>query len=541
MSTLESDFTLMVQPGAALPRAPGLEGLLEEAREAERAGDWDLSLACYEAALQCVRVEGDARRAAEIVRWIGSVHRERGETELALEAYDLSLTIAELNGLEDQLASGLNCVGIVKQFAGEPDVAETLYRQAKVLAMSTKNERLAAMVDQNMGALANMRGDVPAALLNYTSALFRYRRLGDEKSATRALANMGMSHVDLGELDAAASCFDQAFELANSARDLYTLGYIQLNRAELSLKRQHFEEARQCCDDGFSIFTQLDSKTGLAEAYKFYGVLYRETGKAQLADIHLGLALNLATGASNVLLQAEVQHELARVHLEERRHIDAIGSLNRAHALFHLVQARRDLLDIDQQLDELEATYLRVVGRWGTEAIESKDPYTAGHSERVADYTSRLAQAAGISGRELTWLRIGAFLHDVGKTVVPGSVLVKPGVLNESEWGMMKQHTLVGDQIVRGLDLPFDLGPMVRSHHERWDGQGYPDRLAGTEIPMAARLLSVADVFDALTTARSYRNPFSVTEARRILDHQAGRGLDPDLVATFQDLLATAV
>jgi putative nucleotidyltransferase with HDIG domain len=530
-------------PGGSADSAqeqPLLDTLIEDARAAEKSGEWDHAVACYEAALSCVTREGDARRAAELVRWIGTVWRERGEAELALEAYELSLAIAEANELHDQLASGYNCVAVVKQFAGEPDEAETLYRHAKLLAVRTRNERLVAMVDQNLGALANMRGDVPAALLNYTSALFRYRRLGDERSATRALNNMGMSHIDLGELDAAATCFDQAFELANSVRDLATLGSIQLNRAELSLKRQHFEEARQCCDDGFAIFTQIDSKKGLAEAYKFYGVLYRETGKAQLADIHLGLAWSLAATAENVLLQAEVQHELARVHLEERRNLDAIGSLNRAHALFHLVQARRDLLDIDEQLDELEATYLRVVRRWGTEAIESKDPYTAGHSARVADYATSLAAATGMTGRELTWLRIGAFLHDVGKTVVPGSVLIKPGVLNESEWGMMKQHTLVGDEIVRGLDLPIDVRPIVRSHHERWDGQGYPDRLAGTDIPHVARLLSVADVYDALTTARSYRNPFSVDEARRILDHQAGRALDPELVTAFQDVLATS-
>jgi putative nucleotidyltransferase with HDIG domain len=515
-----------------------LLAFIEDAREAERAGDWTKSLECYEAALRCVPAEGDARRAAELLRWIGSVHRERGDTALAVEVYEASLAIAELNGLEDQLASGYNALAIIRQFAGEPDSAEMMYRRAKVLAAKVGNDRLVAMVDQNLGALANMRGDVPAALLNYTSALFRYRRIGDERSATRALANMGMSHLDLGELDAAASCFDQAWELANSLRDLYTLGYIQLNRAELALKRQHFEEARVCCDDGFAIFTQIDSKTGLAEAYKFYGILYREIGKAQLADIHLGLAWSLATTAENVLLQAEVQHELARVHLEERRHLDAIGSLNRAHALFYLVQARRDLLDIDRQLDEIEATYLRVVRRWGSEAIESKDPYTAGHSERVAEYTTRLGSALGIAGRELTWLRIGAFLHDVGKTVVPGSVLIKPGVLNESEWGMMKQHTTVGDEIVRGLDLPIDVRPMVRSHHERWDGQGYPDRLAGESIPLRARILSVADVYDALTTARSYRNPFPQNEARRILDHQAGRALDPHLVAVFQGVLS---
>jgi putative nucleotidyltransferase with HDIG domain len=385
-----------------------------------------------------------------------------------------------------------------------------------------------------------MRGDSPSALLNFTSALFRFRRLGNESASTQALNNMGLAHMRLGELDAAAACFDQSYEIASSARDLNTLGFIQINRAEMYMKRQHYEEARFCCDDGFTIFTQLDSKTGLGEAYKFYGALYRETGKPHLADIHLSLAWNLSKDASNVLLQAEVQHELARVHLEEHRNLEAIGCLNSAHKLFGTVQARREMMSIDEMLNELEGTYLKVVSRWGSEAIEAKDPYTQGHSERVSAYASQLAKAVGISGRQLTWLRIGGFLHDVGKTVVPASVLTKPGVLNESEWAMMKRHTVVGDEIVASLNLPFDVRPMVRNHHERWDGQGYPDGLAGNDIPYEARVLAVADVWDALTTARSYRNPFPAAEARRILDHQAGRALDPQLVEAFQDVLVTA-
>ncbi|MEX1182696.1 MAG: HD domain-containing phosphohydrolase [Gemmatimonadota bacterium] len=442
------------------------------------------------------------------------------------------ITIAPDAALQALVDEGRAAAGV-----GELERAEMLYRKAKQLAARHRDDRMLAMLDNNLGMLANLRGDVPAALLNYTSALFLYRRLGDTPSATRALANMGMSHLDMGEMEAASSCFDQAFELAHATRDLHSLGSIQLNRTALHLKRQHFEEARQCCDDGFSIFTQLGSPSGLAEAYKFYGVLYRETGKSQLADIHLGLAWNLASAAGSVLLQAEVQHEHARVHLEEHRHLDAIGSLNKAHALLHLEHARRDLLDIDAQLDAIESTYLHVVSQWGTEAIASKDPYTAGHSERVSEYTWRLAAAVGISARELTWFRIGAFLHDVGKTAVPASVLNKPGMLSETEWGMIRQHTLVGHEIVGSLDLPFDVRPMVRSHHERWDGQGYPDRLAGDAIPLAARILSVTDVYDALTTRRCYRNPFSPHEARLILQHQAGRALDPHLVSAFQEIL----
>ena len=391
--------------------------------------------------------------------------------------------------------------------------------------------------------------DHAAALLDHTSALFRYQRSGDQGAVTRALINMGLSHLGLDELDAAAACFDQAYEIASSTRNLPTIGYIQLHRAELYRRRQHYETAAQCCDDALTIFIRIDSRVALAEAYKVFGAIYRESGKPHLADIHLSLAWGMARDADDMLLQAEVQHERARVHIEEQRNHEAIVALNSAHELFHALEQRRTgVATADassgpatgsatgRQFTELDRTYLHAVARWGSESIEAKDPYTVGHSERVATYSCRIAEALGIGGRELTWLRIGGLLHDVGKTVVPAAVLVKPGVLNESEWDMMKRHTVVGHEIVAGLRLPFDVHSIARNHHERWDGQGYPDRLSGTAIPFHARILAVADVWDALTTMRSYRSAFSVAEARRILDHQSGRALDPHIVAAFQTL-----
>jgi putative nucleotidyltransferase with HDIG domain len=157
-----------------------------------------------------------------------------------------------------------------------------------------------------------------------------------------------------------------------------------------------------------------------------------------------------------------------------------------------------------------------------------------GHARRVATYTEALAQAMGVTGRALTWFKVGAFLHDVGKTVVPESVLTKAGKLNDLEWELMRRHTTAGDDIVASLEFPFNVRSMVRSHHERWDGKGYPDGLARRDIPLPARIISVADVYDALTSNRSYRQAFSHDEARRILDEQAGSSLDPKLVSLFQ-------
>ena len=171
---------------------------------------------------------------------------------------------------------------------------------------------------------------------------------------------------------------------------------------------------------------------------------------------------------------------------------------------------------------------------WG-ESIESKDSYTAGHCSRVAEYAARLAERVGVTGRDLRWLKMGAFLHDVGKTAVDLAILNKPGKLEEKEWEQMKSHTTVGDSIVAEMNFPYDIRPIVRNHHERWDGSGYPDRLAGKDIPFTARILCVADVFDALTTTRSYRPAFSAEEALRIMQEEAGKVVDPDLFATFEE------
>ena len=167
-------------------------------------------------------------------------------------------------------------------------------------------------------------------------------------------------------------------------------------------------------------------------------------------------------------------------------------------------------------------------------SIETKDPYTAGHCERVARYASRLAAVIGFEGRDLAWFAIGALLHDVGKTAVPSAVLTKCGPLTPEEWSLMRDHTVHGDRIAMELDLPWEIRPMVRSHHERWDGSGYPDRLRGVEIPLTARVLCIADVYDALTSTRCYRPAIPCEAALRVMESETGAVLDPGLFHLFR-------
>lgn len=170
-------------------------------------------------------------------------------------------------------------------------------------------------------------------------------------------------------------------------------------------------------------------------------------------------------------------------------------------------------------------------------ALEAKDAYTFGHSARVARLARRLALRAGLPRVGAETVAQAALLHDLGKISVPESILRKPQELTAEEWEIMRRHPVVGAQIVAPLEFLDDGAVIVRHHHERQDGSGYPDGLQGTAIPLGARILAIADVYDALTSDRPYRRAVSHEHAIEQLRAEGGRTLDADLVELFADLM----
>lgn len=164
-----------------------------------------------------------------------------------------------------------------------------------------------------------------------------------------------------------------------------------------------------------------------------------------------------------------------------------------------------------------------------TAAIDAKDSYTCGHSERVALLSAMIAQAAGLSPDECNDARIGGLVHDVGKIGVPEAVLCKPGKLTDEEFDHIKKHPEIGHRILRGVKLLTRVLPGVLYHHERWDGRGYPHRLVAEQIPMLARVIAVADTFDAMSSDRSYRKKLDRSKALEEIARSGGSQLDPVL------------
>jgi putative nucleotidyltransferase with HDIG domain len=163
-------------------------------------------------------------------------------------------------------------------------------------------------------------------------------------------------------------------------------------------------------------------------------------------------------------------------------------------------------------------------------AIEAKDQTTADHLERVEVYAIEVAKQLGLSETELQALRASALLHDVGKLAVPEYIISKPGRLTPDEFEKMKTHTVVGAEIVERIQFPYPVAPIVRSHHEKWDGSGYPDGLSGEQIPIGARILSAVDCLDALASDRQYRRALPLHEAIKVVESEAGKSFDPQVV-----------
>jgi putative two-component system response regulator len=197
--------------------------------------------------------------------------------------------------------------------------------------------------------------------------------------------------------------------------------------------------------------------------------------------------------------------------------------------LYARVRALIRLKKATDALESAEALFL-ALGR----IIEARDSYTEGHCERLAEYAIALGSSLALPQSDLDALYRGAFLHDIGKIAIPDRVLLKKGKLTRQEYALMKQHPAIGDELCRTVRSLDPVRPVIRSHHERRDGRGYPDQLAGDDIPLLARIVSVVDVFDALTTDRPYRKGIRRSAAYKVMMDQArGGGCDCALVEAF--------
>jgi putative nucleotidyltransferase with HDIG domain len=506
--------------------------LLDEAEAAESAGRRALARQRYESALYLLRGPDQAATASTILRRIGRSYLDDGDASAGLDCLEAALAIAEATEDAGGVAHTTNVMAISHCQRGSLEDAERLWLEASALAQIARDERLGAMIDQNLGVIASMRGDVALALRHHNASVEKYRSLGLRQELGRQLSNVGLAFTGLERWDEAERAYAEAGEIARSCGDVWARLMVSINRVALLIARRDLGSADSACEAILHEASVLQETRLLAETYKLSGVIARETHRLDDAELLLSRAYEQAMAREDLLLAAETSREQAELYLILGRNRETLRALSLSHSLFTRLKARRELADVALRLRKLEQRFEALVSQWA-QSIESKDVYTLGHCERVADYACAIATDMGFDDTTLFWFRVGALLHDVGKIVVPVEILNKNGPLTPDERAIMEQHPMAGVELLRDVEFPWDVLPMIRGHHERWDGHGYPDRLAGDGIPLSARILCVADVFDALTTDRPYRTAYSTVEALRLMQADVGRAFDPEILARF--------
>lgn len=505
---------------------------MDEAHRAAAAGRREVARQRYESALYLLRESSEAAIASMILRRIGRTYLDDGDFAAGLDCLEAALAVARANDNAGEIAHTFNVMAICSLQRGSTDEGERLYQEAARMAQVAQDERLLAMIDQNLGVIASMRGDIPRALEHHASSLDRYRRLNMQEELARQLSNVGLLYTNLGRYQEADAAYSEALVICHASGDTWTRLMVEVNRVAQLIAQWDYAGARGVCDRILAEAGALHETRLLAETYKHCGVIAREIGSLQEADGYLRMAYEQALSREDLLLAAETAREQAELFITLGRNRDTLQALSTSHRLFTQLRAKRDLTDISLRLRRLERRFHDLVQKWAQD-IESKDAYTLGHCERVAEVACAIALDMGFDETTMFWFKVGALLHDVGKIVVPPEILNKAGKLTPEERRIMESHPVAGVELLRDVEFPWDVLPMIRGHHERWDGHGYPDQLAGESIPLPARILCVADVFDALTTDRPYRKAYAIPDALQLMEADSGRQYDPAILERF--------
>lgn len=204
------------------------------------------------------------------------------------------------------------------------------------------------------------------------------------------------------------------------------------------------------------------------------------------------------------------------------------------------IEQMNTIKTINKQLhdknEELERAYLDTIGIL-RQTVEAKDPYTRGHSDRVSEYSVLIGKKLGLDEKTLHILKIGGLFHDIGKIGIPDSILLKESKLSDEEYSQIKNHPMIGVHMLGDAAIFTDILPIVKHHHERYDGRGYPSQLVGDDIPYVARIAAIADTFDAMTSKRSYRDSLPIDVVRAEIERCSGTQFDPNIAKVFLDIM----
>ena len=509
----------------------------EKGRALTRLGRYKEAVAEYQKLLEYCQDKTMLPQRMDIFLNIGQLLIKIGELDRALGFIHRGLAGYRRLNNPDGICKSLRNLGVIYIELGEFDDAENAYEEAIEISGDNDLHILSADLYNNLGAIKNMKGDWRAALECYNRAKDVYRDKGEVRKTAYTLNNIGITLLEQGRLPEARDYFLSALQVAGTIKDESLLLIININLTDLSVRLDNTDDARRYCSAADSYLVRKSIKNSqYVETVKLAGKISLAEEDYEAAGEKLTEALDLCRELRLQFMEAEVLFALGTLYLQSERHMEALQTLEESYQLFHQLDAAGRVEKTEGLIRSTEELYLKIFEAMAAK-VDRKDHYTKGHSDRVASLAMHLARRLGLSDHEIKAIVAGGLLHDIGKLKVSDNILKKAERLTPEEYAEIKKHPENGVQLLRDVVLPWDVIPLIRHHHEQCDGSGYPDGLSGETIPSGARIICLADVFDALTSERPYREAYSADKALEVMTEQMSLAFDSMMLETFVEMI----
>lgn len=533
----------------------------------------------FEEALMSARESGLHEFEAHALNQLASIHTFQGDDDAALEALEQAGKIFEALGLKTLLATTLTNMGSVYlELADYEDALSSSQKAYELLKKLAPRSRTASVNLQNLGATYSALGQFTQAQRLLQEAIAIANELGDKELSIAGHIVIGEVYVEAKQLEAAKASFKTAEQESKiSALTLYQIGAVRglgdvyFENAQYSEAKIYHEEAialARAIEDPINVATGLlglvedelalgfyeaaiehaqaalsiagqTERTGIQyQAHSCLAEAYKAQGDFEKTVYHLETYHRLRESVFNKENAEKTRRLSIKFDLEKTRYESEMYRLKSEISAQAQEEAERL---VQERTAELENAQLEIVNRLAV-AAEYRDDDTGAHTRRVGRNAALMAYAMGWSLRNVQLLYTAARLHDIGKIGISDKILLKPGSLTKEELETIKTHTLIGELILADGHSPLlNMAEVVAvAHHERWDGNGYPKGLVGTAIPSAARIVSVADVLDALTHERPYKRAWSVEKALNEIQTKSATQFDPEVVKACMSIFGEA-
>jgi response regulator RpfG family c-di-GMP phosphodiesterase len=548
---------------------PALEAGLYLGRTQRDRGNAAQAIETLNLTLRDAQAWGHLDLAADAMNSLSSLYYAQGAYGTALSTLNDAATLARRLRQPAQEAKFLNnAAQILTQLGDHEGALQHLLEAQSKLRDTPDGGRNEVAYLLNVGNLHGRMGDNAKARECFADALELAMQHGDAKAAAAARNNLANAWLEHGDLEAAEVTFEAALEAARA------LGHVAFEvdnldgLGELYRAQGKHERALDMHREALRLSRQSDDAEGVMDALVNLGRDHLALERIDAALQHLSEALELAQGAKRLQTVFEAHEWLANAHkrrgdperaLEHFEHFHEVrkavfheeGERQRTmlHAQFALERSRLERRltqqawhdtqsQIASRTAELELTQTELISTLATAAEFVEDPQGE-HAFRVAEYAARIAVALGWTAVQADRLRLAAQLHDLGKLGVPSAIRTQTGKLSDAELEQVRAHPGIAAMLLEGARSPLLrlAADIASAHHERWDGAGYPNRLAGEAIPIAARIVAVADVYDILTRGRPYQPASALNDALLEIERESGKQFDPTVVKAALEVL----